>query len=59
MIKMLRHLSIIIHKNYNIYGYEFKWNPKRKAKFPKPFVEKYHATCHKINRDNFRDFIMY
>jgi hypothetical protein len=43
----------------NIYGYEFKWNPKNKAKFPKTFVDKYQATCHVVHRDNFRDFIVY
>ncbi len=41
-----------------IYGYEFKWNPKRKAKFSKTFVEKYNAICQIVNRNNFRDFVL-
>ena len=38
-------------------AYEFKWNPKRKAKISKTFTEQYHAEGIIISRDNFRDFI--
>ena len=41
----------------NVYGYEFKWNPKRKGKLPKTFVERYKAIEKVINRENFRDFV--
>lgn len=40
-----------------IYGYEFKWNPKKKIRLPKTFVEKYNAKEKIINRDNFREFV--
>ena len=41
-----------------IKGYEFKWNPKAKAKFPKSFMETYDASIDVIHRDNFREFVM-
>ena len=41
-----------------ISGFEFKWNPKRKAKLPKTFIKKYNATETIISKDNFRDFII-
>ncbi len=40
-----------------VYGYEFKWNPKRKAKIPKTFLQKYQAEGKVIHRDNFREFV--
>jgi len=40
-----------------VFGYEFKWSPKRKVKFPKPFLQKYEAEGKVIHRDNFRDFV--
>ncbi|GJM32312.1 MAG: ATPase [Saprospiraceae bacterium] len=42
-----------------IYGYEFKWSPKKKLRLPKTFVEKYNAKEKVINRDNFREFVKY
>lgn len=43
--------------NMKIKAYEFKWNPKRKAKFYKAFIEKYKAEGFIISRDNFRTFV--
>ncbi|UZO81021.1 ATP-binding protein [Aquimarina sp. ERC-38] len=40
-----------------IYGYEFKWNPKKKGKLPKTFLNAYNAKSHIINRENFRNFV--
>lgn len=41
-----------------IYAYEFKWNPKAKAKFPNSFVEAYQPHEKKvISSDNFEDFL--
>ena len=42
----------------NIFGYEFKWNPKKKVRLPKTFVEKYNAKEILINKDNFREFVI-
>lgn len=41
----------------NIFGFEFKWNEKRKVHFPKTFTEKYQAQTHLITRKNFREFL--
>jgi predicted AAA+ superfamily ATPase len=38
-------------------AYEFKWNPKRKAKISKTFTEQYNAEGIIVSRDNFRDFV--
>jgi uncharacterized protein len=41
-----------------IYAWEFKWNPKAKAKIPKTFKESYpDAEIKTIHRDNFEEFI--
>ncbi|MEN0049791.1 MAG: ATP-binding protein [Bacteroidota bacterium] len=46
-------------EDYNgvVTGFEFKWNPKKKPRFPKTFVETYQAQTQIVNRDNFRDFV--
>ena len=41
------------------FGYEFKWNEKRKIKFPKTFTNNYNSTNRGINRANFRDFVFF
>lgn len=41
-----------------MYAYEFKWNPKAKAKFPSSFVEAYQPHEKKvISTDNFEGFL--
>jgi predicted AAA+ superfamily ATPase len=41
-----------------IYAYEFKWNPKAKAKFPNSFIEAYQPQEKKvISQDNFGEFL--
>lgn len=40
-----------------LYGYEFKWNSKKKIKIPRNFIQKYDAKEKVINRDNFREFV--
>ena len=40
-----------------IYGYEFKWNNRKKVKLPKTFVETYNAESKVIDRKNFREFV--
>jgi len=44
--------------NGSVFGYEFKWNPRRKIRFPKTFEKTYNATVQGITRDNFREFVM-
>jgi len=41
-----------------IFGYEFKWNKKKKQKLPKTFTENYNAQAEVIDRDNFREFVV-
>ncbi|MEL6986725.1 MAG: DUF4143 domain-containing protein, partial [Bacteroidota bacterium] len=41
-----------------IIAFEYKWNPKMKAKFSKSFVDTYNPIVHIVNRSNFRTFIM-
>jgi uncharacterized protein len=42
-----------------VFGYEFKWNEKRKARFSKTFTEAYGTINSVVNRKNFRDFVMH
>lgn len=44
--------------NQEIFGYEFKWNPNKKVRLPKTFVEKYNAQEKLINIENFREFVI-
>lgn len=44
--------------NQKIYAYEFKWNPNKKGKFSKTFINNYEAETRIINRKNFRDFLI-
>ncbi|MCP9237972.1 ATP-binding protein [Lewinella sp. JB7] len=39
-------------------AFEFKWNPKAKARFSKTFLNTYEAEGKLINRDNFREFVI-
>ena len=41
-----------------IYGYEFKWQMKKKHYLPKTFADTYNANCQVIDRNNFRDFVL-
>ena len=41
-----------------MYAFEFKWNPKAKAKFPSPFVDIYQPVEKKIiGPENFETFL--
>ncbi len=44
--------------NGKFYGYEIKWNPKRRPKFPKTFINAYNPILKTINRDNFKQIIL-
>ena len=41
-----------------IYGYEFKWNSRKKVRLPKTFTETYNAESKVIDRKNFREFVI-
>ena len=55
--KQQQEIDYLEEASGKIEGYEFKWNPKAKAKIPKRFVETYDANVKVIHRDNFREFI--
>jgi len=41
-------------------AFEFKWNTKKKARFPKTFMDAYpNSTATLITRDNYEDFILH
>lgn len=39
------------------FAYEIKWNPKKKVKFPKPFIDTYKPKTQVINKENFKNLI--
>lgn len=41
-----------------IYGFEFKWNPKRTKSLPTTFTKNYQSVNNTVTRENFRDFVM-
>ena len=44
--------------NGEFFAYEFKWNEKKKIKFPKTFSNNYKSVDKGINRSNFREFVV-
>lgn len=55
--KQQQEIDYVEEGDGKITGYEFKWNPKAKAKIPSNFVEAYSADVQIISKDNFRAFI--
>ena len=55
--KQQQEIDYVEEESGKIRGYEFKWNPKAKAKFPKMFMDTYDAEINVVHRDNFREFI--
>lgn len=52
-------IDLVEDRDGKLYGYEFKWNPKKRTKSPKLFTENYPDSsfvC--ITQDNFMDFIL-
>jgi len=44
--------------NGTFYGYEFKWNERKKIKFPLTFTKNYNAQNLGIHKNNFREFVI-
>jgi predicted AAA+ superfamily ATPase len=42
----------------SVSGYEIKWNPKTKVRFPAKFSDTYNSDNLIVNRDNFREFLL-
>lgn len=55
----MQEIDFIEEANGQISAYEFKWNPKRSAKFPQSFANNYPgSTFTIINRDNIEEFLL-
>ncbi len=55
--KQQQEVDFVEENSGKIYGYEFKWNNRKKVKLPKTFVETYNAESKVIDRKNFREFV--
>ncbi len=52
-------IDYIEERNGKLYAYEFTWNPRKKKKIPKAFLENYQVQEAKvIHKDNFHEFIL-
>jgi predicted AAA+ superfamily ATPase len=52
-------IDYIEEREGKIFAYEFKWNPKIKAKFPKSFINGYpNAETKVISQNNYEEFVM-
>lgn len=52
-------VDMVEDRNGRLYGFEFKWNPKKKAKPPKAFIENYNNACFEcITPENFLEFVL-
>lgn len=56
--KQQQEIDYIEEQNAALSAFEFKWNPKKKVRFPKTFTENYKADCQTVHRANFREFIL-
>jgi len=52
-------IDLIEDREGKLYGFEFKWNPRKKAKAPKVFIESYsNAQFECITPENFLEFLL-
>jgi predicted AAA+ superfamily ATPase len=56
--KQQQEVDYIEEEKGEIRGYEFKWNPNKKIKFPKSFTNTYQPKTMGIHRGNFRELVM-
>ena len=42
----------------SVSGYEFKWNPNKRVRFPKTFKDTYQAKTQLVNQHNFQSFVV-
>ena len=56
--KQQQEIDLVEEHSGKIWGYELKWNDRKKKKFPTTFSHTYKADCTVINRSNFREFVM-
>ncbi len=51
-------IDYIEEVNGAFFAYEFKWNEKKKTRFPLSFTKNYNSANQGINRGNFREFVI-
>jgi hypothetical protein len=52
-------VDLIEDREGKLFGFEFKWNPKKKAKVPKAFIKSYsNAQFECITPENFLEFVL-
>lgn len=51
-------IDYVEERNGKITGYEIKYSPRKKARFPKSFVDTYQADISVIHKENFHSFLM-
>jgi len=57
--KQQQEIDFIEEMDGQLFGYEFKWNPKAKTKSPKTFIKAYPKATYKIiHKGNFEDFLL-
>jgi len=53
-------IDYIEERDGKLYAFEFKWNPAKKTRFTKTFLQAYpDSVTQVVNRDNFMEFIAY
>jgi predicted AAA+ superfamily ATPase len=50
-------IDYVEQRGASLFAYEFKWNPEKKARISKTFLDNYEAKGNLINRENFRSFV--
>ncbi len=56
--KQRQEVDFVEHYNDEIFGFELKWNKKKKQKLPKTFTETYNSKNKIVDKDNFREFVI-
>ncbi len=56
--KQQQEVDFVEENNGQIFGFEFKWNKKKKQHLPKTFKNTYNSENMIVDRDNFRDFVV-
>lgn len=55
--KQQQEVDYVEENGGSVHGYEIKWNPNKKVRFPATFTKTYKSENTVVNRENFRDFI--
>jgi predicted AAA+ superfamily ATPase len=55
--KQQQEVDYVEADNFNIYGFEFKWNPKQAKRLPTTFSKSYNSIDRCITSENFREFV--